>query len=91
MSTSFFRTFVSEEALSKCPQTRLYLVMTQYTMEKTRAQASGVFVAQFLDTSQIMGLSKTNIRDLKGKYLPLLVLNLGEHVSRLELGGGCKP
>ena len=79
VSTSFFQSLVSEEALSKCPQTRLYLVMTQYTMEKTRAQAGGPSVAQFLDTSQILGLCKkpdllntieTNIREIKAKYLP---------------------
>ena len=69
--------------------------MTQYTMEKTRAQVGEHYVAQFLDTSRILGLCKkpdllnsieTNIREIKGKYLPLLVLSLGERVARLELG-----
>ncbi len=53
-------------------------------------------MAQFLDTSQILGLCKkpdllntmeTNIKEIKGKYLPLLVLNLGKRVARLEWGG----
>ena len=86
VSTSFFQSLVSEEALPKCSQTRLYLVMTQYTLKKTRAQVGGPSVAQFLDTSLILGLCKkpdllkaieTNIRDSKGKYLPSLVLSLG--------------
>ena len=95
VSTSFFQSLMSEDALSKCPQTRLYLVMTQYTMEKTRAQAGGPSVAPFLDTSQILGLCRkpdilktieANIREIKCKYLPRLVLSLGERVARLELG-----
>ena len=80
MSTAFFQSLVSEEALSKCPQTRLYLVMIQYTMEKTRAQVGGPSVAQLSATSHIMGLCRkpdllntieTNIREIKAKYLPL--------------------
>ena len=79
MSTSLFQTLVSEEALSKCPQTRLYLVMTQYTMEKNRSSSWWTFCAQFLDTSQTLGLCKkpellntieTNIREIKAKYWP---------------------
>ena len=45
-NTSFCQNLVTEDALAKCPQTRLYLVMTQYTMEKTRAQVGGPVVAQ---------------------------------------------
>jgi hypothetical protein len=94
MSTSFFQSLVSEEVMSKCPQTRLCLVMTQPTMEKTRAQAGGPSVAQLLDTSQILGLCKkpdllntieTNIKEIKAKYLPILILSMGERAARLEL------
>ena len=51
-------------------------------------------VAQLVDTSQILGLCRkpdllntieTNIREIKAKYLPLLILNLGDRVARLEL------
>ena len=94
VSTAFFQTLVSEEALSKCPQTRLYLVITQYTTKKLRAQAGGPSVSQFLETSQILGLCKkpdllktleTKLREIKAKYLPLLTLNLSDRVARLEL------
>ena len=47
-------------------------------------------MAQFLDTSQTLGLCKkpdllntieTNIREVKAKYLPILILKLGEQVA----------
>ena len=94
-STSVLLGHVYEEAPSKCPQTRLYLAMNQYTMEKTRAQVGGPSAAQLLGTSHTSGICKkpdllntieTNIRETKAKYLPVLILSLGESVARLELG-----
>ena len=58
VSTSFFQTLVAEEILSKCPHTRLHLVLTQYTSEKTRVQAGGPSVSQFLEPSTITALCK---------------------------------
>ena len=67
--------------------------MTQYTIEKTRGQPGGPSVAQLLDTSQILGLCKkpdllktteTKIREIKAKYLPILILNLGERAALQE-------
>ena len=49
VSTSFFQHLVSEEALSKCPYTRMYLLICQYTNEKVKGQAGGPSVAQFLE------------------------------------------
>ena len=55
ISISYFQAVVSEESLKKCPFSRLYLVMSQYTAEKVRAQAGGPSVSQFLDGPQIHG------------------------------------
>ena len=94
ISTSFFQAVVNEELLSKCPCTRLYLVITQYTSDKVRSQAGGPSVSQFLDAPQIQGLCKkpdvlqaleTTIREIRNKYLPLLSPSLGDRVARLEV------
>ena len=94
ISISFFQAVVSEESLKKCPFARLYLVITQYTTEKVRAQAGGPSVSQFLDVPQIQGLCKkpdqlllleTTIREIRNKYLPLLSSSLGDRVARLEV------
>ena len=94
VSTAFFMVLVSEEALSKCPQTRLYLVICQYTAEKTKVQAGGPSVSQFLEPSVITNLCKkpdllktieTKIRNIKAKYLPILEQNLCPREARLEV------
>ena len=94
ISTSLFQTLVSEEALSMCSFSRLYLAITQYTTEKLRAQAGGPSVSQFLDIGQILGLCKkpdhlmiieTKIRETRAKYLPLLSPSLGDRMARMEL------
>ena len=50
----------------------------------------------FLGTSQMLGVCNkldllntigANIREIKAKYLPLLVLSLGVQVARLEIWG----
>ena len=47
-STTFFTTLTQEESLSKCPITRMSLVISQYCTEKIRTQAGGPAVSQFL-------------------------------------------
>ena len=56
ISTTFFLTLVQEVNLRNTPFTRMYLVMTQYTTEKTKAQSSGPNISQFLETPQIQNL-----------------------------------
>jgi hypothetical protein len=94
VSTSFFQTIVSEEALSKCPHTRLHLVISQYTTEKMRVMAGGPGVSMFLETGQITSLCRkpdllktleNKMREIKGKYLPILEKLLSERQARLEL------
>ena len=56
VSISFFELLVNEEALKKCPETRMALLYTQYTSEKVRFQAGGPSVSAFLETQQIVAL-----------------------------------
>jgi hypothetical protein len=58
VSIAFFGVVEAEEALKKCPQARRYLVCTQYTDEKLKAQAGGRSLSLFLDTSQITSFCK---------------------------------
>ena len=41
VSTNFYSTLAGEKSLQKFPFLRLYLVLSQYTMEKSRSQAGG--------------------------------------------------
>ena len=97
VSTSFIQSLVSEQSLVKCPYIRMYLVCTQYTTEKVKVQAGGPSVSMFLEPSIIGALCKkpdvlevleTQLREIKKKYLPLLVHKLGERTARLELAVG---
>ena len=94
VSIAFFGLVESEEALKKCPQVRHFLVTTQYTSEKTRAQAGSPSMSQFLEPTQITAFCKKTdqvnqlektIRDLKSQYLPILEKGLGERIARLEM------
>ena len=94
VSISFFALLEAEEPLRKCPQVRHYLVCTQYTNEKVKAQAGGPSVSLFLENSQITGFCKKPhlvyqlekaCRDLKTWYLPLLEKALGPRLARLEI------
>ena len=94
VSTSFFEILMSEEALGKCPYTRLALLLTQYTTEKTKVQAGGPSVSQFLESSVITGLCKkpdtlklleNRCRESRSKFLPLLENHLSESMARIEL------
>ena len=94
VSISFFGAVESEEALKKCPHVRHHLVTTQYTVEKVKAQAGGPAMSQFIEISQIVSFCKKpdqvnqlekTIRDLKGKYLPILEQSLSQRAAHLEM------
>ena len=94
VSISFFELLVNEEALKKCPETRMALLLTQYTSEKVRFQAGGPSVSAFLETTQIVNLCKkpeslvaleSAIKDIKDKHLAALVQCLGEVSANLAL------
>ena len=94
VSIAFFQLLVSEQALSKCPFTRLYLLLTQYTPEKLRVQAGGPGVSQSLEGVLITRLCKkpetlrlleTKIKEIRAKYLPILEEKLSQCQARLEL------
>ena len=94
VSMSFFQLLVTEEALKKCPETRMALLFTEYTSDKVRCQAGGPSVSAFLETQQIVTLCKkpeslkaleSSIKEIKGKYLAALVQCLGEVSPNLAL------
>ena len=58
VSVNFFGCLDQEEALKKCPQVRHYLTTTQYTNEKTKAQAGDPSISQFLEAPQITSFCK---------------------------------
>ena len=89
-----FQTLTQEEALAKCPYTRMYPVVSQYCADQTKAQAGGPGVSQFLDPNSILSPCKkpgvshileNKLRELKSTYLPLLGKRLGLMVAKLEL------
>ena len=49
VATNFFQILASEDGLKKVPLVRHYILLTQYTEEKTRPQTSGPAFAQFLE------------------------------------------
>ena len=94
VSATFFANLVTEQILEKCPHTRLHIVMTQYTSEKTRLQAGGPSVSQFIDPPVITALCKKpdtlkfleeKIREIKGTYLALLEQGLSPSLARLDI------
>ena len=96
VSTSFVSVLVSEEPLNKCPYTRAYLLLTQYTNEKLRTQVGGPGVSQLIETSLVTSLCKkpdllltleTKFREIRAKYLPLLEKGMSPSQARIELQG----
>ena len=94
VGNSFYQTLVGEQALQKAPFTKHYLLLSQYTPEKSVAQAGTASRASFLETSTIVGLVKkaeqltaveSKIRELRDKYLPILEVHLSPKQARLEL------
>lgn len=55
---TFFQSLTSEELLLKTPYLRHFLLLTQYTDEKVRAQAGSASMAAFLDSAFIQSLAK---------------------------------
>jgi hypothetical protein len=94
ISCSFLQMLCSEEALSKCPHTRVHLIMGQYSLDKVRAQSQGPSQGALFDPGNITSLCKktdllqnleTKIRDIKKTYLPILEKTLSERQARLEV------
>ena len=99
VSNAFYETLTGEAALKTTPCTRHYLLLTQYTNEKVRAQAQGASVSAFLEPSAIVnGLVKKpellkqvelKLRKIRDDYLKILDETLGESQARLELASYC--
>ena len=94
ISTSFFQLLVNEEVLVKFPHFKMYLILTQYTNEKVRQQASGPSQAGFIEPNSIVQLVKKpdqlkaledKVRSLRTDLLPLLEAELGPRQAKLEL------
>ena len=93
VSNSFFQTLVADECLQKAPCLRHYLLLSHYTEEKVRAQASGPSQAAFVDPPAIQALVKkpeavsaveTLLREARDKYLPLLSALSSPSQARLD-------
>ena len=83
VSSSFLQLVCSEEALSKCPHTRVHLIMGQYSLDKVRTQSQGLAQGALFEPGNISSLCKktdllknleTKMRDVKKKYLPFRTL-----------------
>ena len=94
VSTTLFQFLVSEQGLQKAPHVRHYLLLTHYTNEKIRAQASGPSFAQFLEPQAILSLVKKagQVQDLecllqgiRNEYLPLLEATSSASQALLDL------
>ena len=92
VSIQFFQVLGTEEALKKCPQLRLYLIQSQYSGEKTKAQSLGPDVAQFFDITMIVSLCKhpdqvaelEHILRERKTYIEILNKTLNRTTSNLE-------
>ena len=93
VANNFFHTLVSEDALLHNPYTRHYLLLTHYTNEKVRAQASGASSSAFLESATLVALVKkpaaleaieTKIVECRAKYLELLVSITSPQQARLD-------
>ena len=98
VSTWWIEGLLSEETLQKCPHTFLALWLSQYTHDKVRHQSSGPDVAAFIEHANLVSLCKksevlqaleTQIKDLRGKYLPILEKGTGWQAG--SIGDGCVP
>ena len=94
VATGFFNTLVSEENLKGAPYLRFYLLLTMYTEEKSRWQASGPAQAAFIEANTITTLMKKGdvvtvvesmLREARAKYLPFLEPLSSASQSRLDL------
>ena len=94
VSTMWIESLVTEEPLQKCPHTFLALWLSHYTQDKVRCQSSGPDVAAFIEHANLASLCKkpellqtleAQIKDLRGKYLPILETALGDRQARLEV------
>ena len=94
VSNNYFATLVAEEGLQKAPFLKHYLLLSQYTPEKVRAQSAGPSICAFIETQTIVQLVKkpdqvaeveTQIREMRDQYLGLLEKHLSPKQARLEL------
>ena len=94
VNNAFFEALTSEAALLKTPLLRHYLLLTQYTKEKTRAQAGNADVSVFLEPANIVALVKKGeliknvedkLREIRNTHLPILTKVLGESQAKNEL------
>ena len=95
VSNQFFSTLVTEAPFLKTPYTKHYLLLTQYTNEKTRDKADGASIAAFLDSQTLVSLVKKidqletvekKIREIRDSYIGILEVICGSLAqAHLEL------
>ena len=98
ISMAFLKSIADEEVLKDLHYLRLYLMQSQYTMDKVRHQASGPALACFIEPSTIVQMIKKpdelkaveeKLREIRDKFLPILETGLDERQARLELSVYC--
>ena len=94
VTTQFFQFLSTEEGLKGHPYLRHYILVTQYTDEKTQARAAGPSFSVFLDLQglstflkkpeQVEQLEKS-LKDARTEYLPLLERSCSAGQALLDL------
>ena len=91
---SFFHSLTTEQNLSNAPYLRFYLLLSNYTEEKTKAVASGPAQAGFIDNTSLTSLVKKPdlikaieaiLRDIRATLLEPLQAITGPAQARLDL------
>ena len=94
ISNVFFESLVNEEALNEAQVLKHYLVLTQYTNEKTRDQAGRPSTSMFIEPSNLVTLVRKDkqvvqvekkLRELRDQLLPILEQQLSAKQARIEL------
>lgn len=89
----FFETLGKEQAFTSMPFFRHYAVLTNYTLEKTRAALGGASSSTFLDSKALEGIANKLellrlveglLKTTREKYLPILERELAPNLARLE-------
>ena len=94
VSNGFSESLVNEEALNEAQVLKHYLVLSQYTSEKTRDQAGRPSTSMFIEPSNLVTLVRKDkqvvqvekkLRELRDQLLPILEQQLSAKQARIEL------
>jgi len=93
VSTAFFNAIATERIFEKAPFLRHYLILSQYTKEKTRSSVGQPDTSNFIEVKTLELLAKKQdqvikledyLKDFRNLTLPLLEKSMSPPVARLE-------